>query len=673
MNPDMPTAENPSLYSGFDPPGYRVEALAHSVPGFGRVYRARRLETDAAVLLTVLAPGGSNDRRLRERFARWTAQRAELEHDVLASLLDAGYVGDEPFVAVAHPAGVELPALLAGGPLSPARVLGILGPVADLLDRLAARNLTAGVVPARTITVGAGNQPVLTELGLVELSLLAHRQGDMPRDAVFYAAPELLRGLKSTVRTDVYALAALAFEMLTGRALWAVPDTGPDGQVQPRAVMARRASPPPVVSTRRLGLGPQVDTVLKHALAEDAAIRPVSALELLSQLRLALAPQSATSMRRGHEPATGTRVRRPGTAPAAKVPATSPRRPERADGTQPPAPAVLDRQSSMPLDSSRHRRRPSSAEIRRTGVPVLAAAAILGSVLAVVAEPRAPQPATASPGTLVAASDALGLDYPSTWRLLRDSPGLAGLPLRDPIALEPVDDLELEPRVRLLAGMVDSTDARLLPLGIDRRLRETPDQEPVRLDDHGAFRYRDVSWRGETANVTLYAVPTTRGVATVACLAPEWDRPRIAECDAIATTLRVEAGRSLPLGPNRAFGARLDEVLRELDSSRRIERARLGRARSAPGQARRAVDLAAVYDGAAQELTRGRPPAGTAETRAAIARRLQAVGATYRELSSAALRRDRTGFNRARNALVAQDAGVDAALARLRSLGYRRT
>ena len=666
MTLDMPTTEKPTLASAPALTGYRVEALAHSLPGFGEVYRARRLEPDVPVLITVLSSAGKNERRLRERFTRWTALRAQLDfkHAVLAPLLAAGYSGDRPYAVVARPVGVALPDLLADGPLAPAQVLAILGPIAGLLDALAAHNATAGVVPARAITVGAGDRPVLTELGLIELSLFAHRQGDMPRDALLYAAPELLRGLKPTARSEVYALASLCFEMLTGCPLWDVPDTGGDGHAPVRAVMARRASPPPVVSARHLGLGPRVDTVLSRALAEEAGRRPVSPLDLMSQLRQALEPHSGPSMRRAPESQL-----LPPVAPTSVRPAW----PQQGNGAPSVAAAEAGARGMTETGAGRRRSRSSSGSAVRTGVPVFAAAAVVGSVLAVVAEPRTAIAPNASPSTRDATSDAIGLEYPSTWRLLPRPGEIAGLPLRDVIALEPSDALALEPRVRLLAGMVDSTGARLLPTTADRRVRGTPDQEPVRLGDHMAYRYRDVRWRGQAANMTLYVVPTTQGVATVACLAPEWDRTRTAECEAIATTLRIEDGRALPLGPNRAFGSRLDAVLRRLDSSRRVERARLGRARTAAGQARRALDIAVLYDVAARDLTRGTAPAGTAGTRVSLARRLRAVGAAYRDLASAAMRRDRTAFNRARNAVMAQDAGVSSALKRLRSLGYRKT
>ena len=88
-----------------------------------------------------------------------------------------------------------------------------------------------------------------------------------------------------------------------------------------------------------------------------------------------------------------------------------------------------------------------------------------------------------------------------------------------------------------------------------------PDRTAVKLGPDGlqAYRYEGLKPAGTDRQMTVYASPTSEGVATVACLAPPADAAAFkgATARAIANTLQVSEGKPFPVGPDPAFAETL--------------------------------------------------------------------------------------------------------------------
>jgi serine/threonine-protein kinase len=103
-----------------------------------------------------------------------------------------------------------------------------------------------------------------------------------------YMAPEQLEGAESTLAIDIYALAAVAFEMLAGRKARTEPN--------PMAVAhAIATQPPPDLRDAGAQVPDAAAELVMRGMARDPAVRPGSAREFVSRLRTALEPQTTTA------------------------------------------------------------------------------------------------------------------------------------------------------------------------------------------------------------------------------------------------------------------------------------------------------------------------------------------------------------------------------------------
>jgi hypothetical protein len=126
----------------------------------------------------------------------------------------------------------------------------------------------------------------------------------------------------------------------------------------------------------------------------------------------------------------------------------------------------------------------------------------------------------------------------------------------------------------------------------------------VRLDDGvEAYRYDRLRLEGVAERVTVYAVPTTDSVATLACFAPAALAPRFdATCATVAATLRPMSTKPVPVGPSRAFARRVSRVLADLRGAADAPERGLADATRRRDQAKAARRLARAYDRAAGVL-----------------------------------------------------------------------
>jgi hypothetical protein len=172
---------------------------------------------------------------------------------------------------------------------------------------------------------------------------------------------------------------------------------------------------------------------------------------------------------------------------------------------------------------------------------------------------------------------------------------------RDPVVLA----ADTPPGARLVAGQVAAAGPSLLA---PRLIPDSgaPDAQPVRLGKLNALYYRALQAPGADRPLQLYAVPTSQGAATIACVGGAGAEAAAfrRECESVATTLRVTGATVYPLGPRPAYAASLRGALRRLERSEREAAARLKNASTREAQAAAAGDLAAVYTRAAQAVER---------------------------------------------------------------------
>jgi YVTN family beta-propeller protein len=266
--------------------GYRIEALLGR-GGMSVVYRADHARLRRKVALKLLAPELADDERFRERFLRESQLAASLDHPNVVPIYDAGEVEGLLYIAMRYVPGTDMKALLRSeGALEPERALALVAQVGGALDAAHERGLVhRDVKPSNVLLAGrAGREHCyLADFGLSTSASDRSAVAD-PRQIVGtidYVAPEQIRGGELDGRADVYSLACLLYESLTGD----IPfRRGSDVAV----IYAHLEEPPPKASERSLGLRPGLDAVLERGMAKAPEDRWESCGALVEAARSAV-------------------------------------------------------------------------------------------------------------------------------------------------------------------------------------------------------------------------------------------------------------------------------------------------------------------------------------------------------------------------------------------------
>lgn len=250
--------------------------------GMGVVYRAYEPSLDRLIALKVLAPPLDQDPRFVARLQREAINTARLRHPNIALLYEFGQVDGTTFLAMEYVPGVSLRQLLAQGLLPIERTLNILGQIAQALDYAHRVGIVHRDVKPSNILVGPGDHAMLIDFGLsdmAETSLLTADSSLLGTPQ--YMAPEQAAGRGADSRTDQYALAAIAYEMLTG-----VP---PFHSRHAAAIVHAHLYETPAPANEVCPTLPQtVDAVVQRGLAKAPHERYPSLTAFINDLRAAL-------------------------------------------------------------------------------------------------------------------------------------------------------------------------------------------------------------------------------------------------------------------------------------------------------------------------------------------------------------------------------------------------
>ena len=251
----------------------------------GRVYEARHPETKERVAIKVLHPMVARDFVSTERFRREYETARELDHPHVVQVLEFGMTPEEvPYMTMEYLEGEPLGALLAReGRVEPARLVRIVSQAAGAL----AHAHSFGVIhrdlkPDNLFLVATekGDQLRILDFGSVKLQMeMGPKLTAMGTTlgTPLYMSPEQAMGkLDVDLRTDVYALAALTYEMLCGRGPFKAESVG---EIL-RRVVTERAPPP---STFEPSIPASVDAVVLRGIEKDKTKRPASAPEFAAE------------------------------------------------------------------------------------------------------------------------------------------------------------------------------------------------------------------------------------------------------------------------------------------------------------------------------------------------------------------------------------------------------
>jgi len=245
----------------------------------GRVYLARDPVVGREVAVKTVKSEylrHESAREFVERFRREAQAAGALNHPSIVAVFD---VGDDHIV-MERLVGRTLQELIADeGPVSPEAAFALLAPIADALDHAHAAGIVHRDIKPANIMVQTNGVPKLMDFGVAHVEDSVLTVTGQILGSPSYMSPEHVAGLEVTARSDVYSLAVVAYEMLTGQS----PFPGPTITAVIYKVLHDPAPPP---RQWNADLPARFDDVFARALAKDPAARFGTARELASALEI---------------------------------------------------------------------------------------------------------------------------------------------------------------------------------------------------------------------------------------------------------------------------------------------------------------------------------------------------------------------------------------------------
>jgi len=359
--------------------------------GMGEVYEAFDTAKGRTVALKILADEFSNDVNFRTRFQRESHAAAILQEPHVIPIHDWGEINGSLYIDMRLVQGQTLYDLIAKGPLEPSRAVAIIGQVGAALDAAHAERLIHRDIKPQNIIVTPNDFAYLVDFGIAEavgdtrLTMAGVQIGTMN-----YMAPERFGDRTATPAVDVYSLACVLYEALTGAIPF--PANSLEGLLS-----AHLGSPPPRPSMAGRRIPAALDDVVARGMAKDpddrygtagglgrAAQRALQSGESHPANAMTVVPAGFSSPTAAGTPPPFA----PGPSPYARATVASPMR------AMSPGPAA------PPPD--RDFGRPSRGWVLPTVIAVAAALILggIGVVIGLVAHDRSSQAAGPSPSTI---------------------------------------------------------------------------------------------------------------------------------------------------------------------------------------------------------------------------------------------------------------------------------
>lgn len=257
----------------------------------GIVYRATRLLMGGAVAVKVVHSYLGADPKSMEKFSREVRALEQLRHPNIVNLWESGITDDgQPYLVMDYLQGTPLSTLITTDvPLAPSRMLEITRQVCNGLQEAHSQGFVHRDIKPENIVLDSTSEQDFVKVCDFGIAYTVFENGmnTMARPTTVagspaYMSPEQCRGLPLNHRTDIYSLALVVFEMVTGKR--------PFEATTSKEFMVKTVNEKmPLMSTVRpdLGIPEPVDLVVAKALQKNPKDRHASAVDFAKDLQLA--------------------------------------------------------------------------------------------------------------------------------------------------------------------------------------------------------------------------------------------------------------------------------------------------------------------------------------------------------------------------------------------------
>jgi serine/threonine protein kinase len=365
--------------------------------GMGEVWRAYDSDIDRVVALKMLLPHISQDPDYEKRFRREARAAARLDDPHVVPIYDVGEIDGRLYVTMRLITGTDLHTLLESGPLDAHRAVAIIEQIASALQKAHRTGLVHRDVKPSNILIDENDFAYLIDFGIART---AEETGVTMTGAAIgtwaYMAPERFNTGEIHPSSDIYALACVLYECLTGQQPF-------PGNTLEQVASGHIFTKPPRPSEKSRTVPTALDQVIATGLAKQPADRYPSAIEMASAARQVISQSSQPNFVAPPAPAPPP----PPAPPSPSMP--SPPMPSPQPWSQPPPQSWSQPPPSMPP--------PPKSSGRRHGVLIgalvfIVMLVVVGGVVAAVELTQRDKPAGTAPPT----ATARGADFTGTYR-----------------------------------------------------------------------------------------------------------------------------------------------------------------------------------------------------------------------------------------------------------------
>jgi serine/threonine protein kinase len=260
---------------------YEIQAVLGS-GGMASVYRARDGFLNREVAIKVMAPWLSDDESYSRRFSEEARAAAGLSHPNIVIIYDTLEEAGRRYIVMEVVDGQPLDELM---PLEEDRAVDIARQLASALEYAHDKGIIHCDIKPQNVLIEASGRPKLLDFGIARAATQTWAMATTVLGTAAYMAPEVVEGRRPDARSDVYSLATVLYEMISGR----LPFEADSAAAQ----TAQRLVTDPLPLSKAAKVSTTVEEAVKAALSRDPDRRPQTAAEFAARLGQTAGPAQA--------------------------------------------------------------------------------------------------------------------------------------------------------------------------------------------------------------------------------------------------------------------------------------------------------------------------------------------------------------------------------------------